>query len=151
MSIGPSGPVGYGRPLRGGETSKAYNHTTNIPVVWWKVPWSLSVMINWVIRVNPTQPVGQGLPSLTMTVVQQGQVQQGQWHVNPTQPVGQGLPTLTNDSSPARTSPARTVARVVLQGQQYTSNTATLVRALTCYRSTLEAGLLSFSMDFRWL
>jgi hypothetical protein len=32
-------------------------------------------------------------------------------------PVGQGSSTLTNDSSPARTSPARTVARVVQQGQ----------------------------------
>jgi hypothetical protein len=111
--------------------------------------WSLSVMIHWVIRVNPTQPVGQGLPTLTMTVVQQGQVQQGQWHVNPTQPVGQGLPTLTNDSSPARTSPARIVARVVQQGQQYTSPTRE--SSHTCYRFHLRRTDVSRTQRFLFL
>ena len=55
-------------------------------------------------------------------------------------PVGQGFPTLTNDSSPARTSPARTVARVVQQGQQHTADA--LVRALTLLASTSHAPTL---------
>jgi hypothetical protein len=56
--------------------------------------------------------------------------------VNPTQPVGQGLPTLTNDTSPARTSPARTAARVVQQGQRYTS--LNRENSHTCYRFHLR-------------